>query len=203
MLVKDAGEQATAKAGPELADPQQTQQNAPKWKLQILADEELRFTSLKNLKVGHAWVRLLDPHQQVQSWGFWPKTPISLKWYAPWKVADSVPGMVRHPDDTHSPNAVHTYDIDQAAAEKMQNSAAERVASPGSYNLFHRNCVNFAIDMCRAAGVSAPSFSTLTIANPNALHDGIEKMNAKKGEDAMEHKLPPPKVVTGDAPQGA
>jgi hypothetical protein len=186
VLAKDGGGEKTT------AEPQQ-QNEGGKWKFQILADAELKLSSLKNLKVGHAWVRLLDPAAQVHSWGFWPKEPI--KTFPPWKPFESTAGFVRTPDDTHSPNAVHTFDIEAPAAQKLQKSAAERVANPGSYNLFTRNCVNFAIDMCGEAGVAAPSFSTLKVANPNALRDGIAQMNAKKGEDAMEHKLPPPKIA--------
>ena len=190
MLLKEGGGSEKATAEPQKADA------GGKWKFQILADAELRLSSLKNLKVGHAWVRLLDPASTVHSWGFWPKDPI--KTFPPWKPFQDTPGFVRTPDDTHSPNAQHTYELEAPAAEKMQKTAAEREKNPGNYNLFTRNCVHFAIDMCNAAGVAAPSFSTLKVANPNALHDGIEKLNAKKGQDAMEHKLPPPKIATGE-----
>jgi hypothetical protein len=70
------------------------------------------------------------------------------------------------------------------------------------YNLFSRNCVHFAHDMCGAAGVNAPSLSTLGIANPNALQAGIEAMNKSQGEDAMERPLPDSKFGGGAARPG-
>ncbi len=170
-----------------------------KFKFQILTDEQAHFTDISyytGLKVGHAWVRMITPEQSVTSWGFWPADGHKVNPLMPWK---SIAGQVRSPDDTHSPTGMHTYEIDAEAAQRMETAAARRAASPGEYNLFHRNCVNFAHDMCDAAGVSAPSLSTLGIANPNALQAGIEKLNQQKGEDAMERPLPDSKFATPNA----
>jgi hypothetical protein len=179
---KEAGaehQQAEEKQVPQQthADPAHGQ----KYKFQVLVDGDVH---LQSLKVGHAWVRLIAPDNHVQSWGFWPKDNLNI-----FTALLNHPGQVRSPDITHSPTALDEHEIDGAAAERMQKAAADRKAAPGDYNLLHRNCVHFSSDMCAAAGVSIPGFSTLGIANPSKLADSIEKANAAQGHDAMDRPV--------------
>lgn len=163
-----------------------------KWKFQILGDKEADFTDRAFFKgaIGHAWIRLLDPEGGYDSWGYWPDIEGGHR-VDPRQPYKSVPGKVRHPDEAHSPTAMHTYEVDQAAAESVNKAAKAKADAPGMYNLFTYNCTSFAADMAKVAGVPVPSHSTLGIANPNALVAGISEMNKKQGEDAMERPLPP------------
>src|SRR5581483_504585 len=128
---------------------------APKSQLQLLAD---------------AWVRLVSGDQQT-SWGFWPVGKFSLD-------LRSLPGEVHSPDDAHSPTAMHTYELDAAAAEKAHEKAEEIKKSPPDYNLFNHNCVWFATTVAQAAGITPPNFrGLLGIANPNAMASALTQLN--------------------------
>ena len=180
------GKKDTAPDADTLAKP------AAKFKFQLLADKEADFLDrsfIRDFRIGHAWIRLLDPEGSYNSWGYWPDIAggHAVNPMQPWK---SVPGKVRSPDDSHSPTAMHTYEVDHAAAERVQKAAAHKMASPGQYNLLTYNCVDFAAEMAHAAGVSAPSHATLGIANPNALFAGLTALNKHEGKDGMEHALP-------------
>lgn len=164
----------------------------PSYRFQILADREARWTEsryFQDFAIGHSWVRLIDPANAVDSWGYWPDLEggHGVDTSAPWK---SVPGRCRHPDTSHTPNAILSYDIDEKAAEKVVEYGNNKVASPGMYNLFTYNCTTFACEMAEQAGVPVPSASTLGIKNPNDLYAGIAKLNKKKGLDAMGN-VPP------------
>ncbi|HTM20933.1 MAG TPA: hypothetical protein VL172_10505 [Kofleriaceae bacterium] len=165
---------------------------AGKFKFQMLADREARWNESrfwKEFRIGHSWIRLIDPAGAVDSWGYWPDLwgghAVDPK--HPWK---SVPGKVLHPDTEHAPNAIKTYEIDAKQAGKLTKAANDKEASPGSYNLFTYNCTTFVQDMARHAGVPVPSASTLGVANPNDLFQAIEKLNRNDGLDAMGNALP-------------
>ncbi len=159
------------------------------FKFQLLVDREARWSELEfwsRLAVGHAWIRLIEPTGSYDSWGFWPQDKAQVSLRAPWR---SVPGSVHHPDEAHAPNAIHSYDIDAEAAERLEKEAESKTAAPPMYNLFSYNCVNFALDMAQVAGVAAPSASTLGVANPNDLFADIEKLNADRGLDPMGQRV--------------
>ena len=167
-------------------------QASGKVKFQLLADREATWGEAKYWKefaIGHAWIRLIRADGSVDSWGYWPDiwSGHSVDPQAPWK---SVPGKVLHPDTEHSPNAIQTTEIAGETADKVVKAANAKEASPGSYNLFSYNCTTFAADMAKLAGVPLPSFSTLGIANPNALFAGIEAKNRSRGLTPMETPLP-------------
>ena len=187
---------------PEHEDPQKVVEPKPPeadddagtYRFQILADREARWTEsryFKDFAIGHSWVRLIDPAGSVDSWGYWPDLEggFGVDTSAPWK---SIPGRVRHPDTSHSPNAMLSYDIDAKAAKKVATHGNDKHSSPGMYNLFTYNCTTFACDMAKEAGVPVPSAATLGIKNPNDLYAGIQAMNAANGLDAMGKAPPPP-----------
>ncbi len=175
-----APEEATRPAEP-------TEAVQPKWKLQVLADREARWSESRywrDFAIGHAWIRVIAPEGSYDSWGYWPDlwSGYGVDPKAPWK---SVPGKVLHPDEQHVANAQHTYEIDAEKAQKVTKAANAKESSPGMYNLFSYNCTTFAIEMARAAGVSPPSGTLVGIANPNSIYQGIVKMNANQGLDPM------------------
>jgi hypothetical protein len=158
-----------------------------KYTFQIRVDDTFK---LGDLKVGHAWVAMVSPDQKVQSWGFWGQAKIT-----PLNAFKWVPGVVHSPDIAHAPTAIHTYEIDGAPAQNMLKAVQQREASPGQYQLFQRNCVNFVVDMCHAAGIEPPGFSNLGVANPEQLGRSITKLNASEGENALGDRVaaaPPP-----------
>lgn len=167
-----------------------------KWKFVICADKESTPMEMisdaragRGVRTGHSWIQLYNPMGQKDSWGFWPDIwgGHAVDVSAPWK---SVQGKVLHPDEEHSANAQHTYEISQEQAQKVQKAANAKEAGPPNYNLFTYNCTHFAAEMGKVAGVSVPSFSNLGIANPAALFNGIKAMNKKEGKDEMENALP-------------
>jgi hypothetical protein len=167
---------------------------AAKYRFQMLADRSAKWSESrywKELAIGHAWIRLLAPSGDADSWGYWPDLwgghAVDPK--APWK---SVPGKVLHPDNEHAPNAIKTYEVDRKAADKVTKAANAKESSPGSYNLFSYNCTTFVCEMAKVAGVPVPSASTLGIKNPNDLFSDIQELNAKDGLDPMENKIQKP-----------
>lgn len=175
-----AAKEATEPAGPEA-------EAKPKWKFQVLADREARWSESRywrDFAIGHAWIRLIAPEGDYDSWGYWPDlwSGHGVDPKAPWK---SVPGKVLHPDEQHVPNAQHTYEIEAEKAQQVTDAANAKESSPGMYNLFSYNCTTFAIEMARTAGVSPPSGTLAGIANPNSIYQGIVKLNANQGLDAM------------------
>ena len=176
---------------------EQPPQHQEKVKFQLLADREATWGQSrywKEFAIGHAWIRMIKPSGATDSWGYWPDLEggHAVDPHAPWK---SVPGRVRHPDTDHSPNAMQTHEIDAEHAAKVEKAANDKEASPGNYNLFSYNCTTFAAQMAKIAGVPVPSFSTLGIANPNALFSGIESDNKQKGLTPMETPLPRDGVI--------
>jgi len=172
---------------PEAAAENAEPQAELKWKFQVLADREARWSESRywrDFAIGHAWIRVIAPEGDYDSWGYWPDlwSGQGVDPRAPWK---SVPGKVLHPDEQHVPNAQHTYEIDAEKAQKVTDAANAKESSPGMYNLFSYNCTTFAIEMARAAGVSPPGGTLLGIANPNSIYQGIARMNADQGLDAM------------------
>lgn len=158
-----------------------------KVKFQILADAGAYYAGIPaTANVGHAWIRVLDQEAGNPSYGFYPagKMPQDLR--------TSVKGAVHSPDVSHSPTAIHTYEVSPEQAQAVTRAAEAERASPRNYNLFSHNCVHFATEMAGVAGVSAPSFQgVLGIANPSALASGITAMNKGEGKDAMGNDLPP------------
>lgn len=190
--------QAQPQAKAADASPAGAQADRPKPKFVMLVDDKTtigaeaqRIRGGHGLTAGHAWCGLEENGQRT-TWGYWG---VGFSFKEPWK---SCPAEVRSPDTAHAPTAEHHYDIDVGAGERVKQHAAQVKASPGSYNLFRHNCVNFAVDMARAAGVAPPSFSTLGVANPDKLADNIRKMNAAQGEDGMER----PVATAGNPPPG-
>ena len=185
-----AGAESGGKAGGEQtqAGPEAKQQQPKKQQFQILADSGAYFAGIPaTLEVGHAWIRVVDDNG-ARSWGLWPvgKFPIDAAF-------KSVPGEVKSPDDSHSPTAMHTYEVEQAQAEKVVAAAEEQRKSPPDYNLFTHNCVHFCAEMAAQAGVSPPSFKGLLgIANPASLASGIAQLNKKEGENALGQPIAPP-----------
>jgi hypothetical protein len=170
------------------AQPEAKVQEKPKYKLQILADHEARWSESehwKNVQVGHAWVRLVNPIGLAESWGYWPAEEVPVS--APWA---SVRGEVRHPDHAHMPagqsltDVDHaSFEIDQAAADRLMKAASNRVTDPGMYNLLNHNCASFAAEMAKAAGVDVPQSLLANIANPSVLYSSLAQTEAGKVDE--------------------
>jgi hypothetical protein len=174
------------------AKPEAKVEEKPKYKFQILADHQARWDESeqwKSVQVGHAWVRLVNPIGLAESWGYWPAEEVPVS--APWA---SVRGEVRNPDNEHMPagqslsDVEHaSFEIDQAAANRVMKAATNRVTDPGMYNLLNHNCADFAAEMAKAAGVDVPISLLSNIANPNVLYSSLAQLEAGK---AAEKKAP-------------
>lgn len=164
----------------------------PKYRFQILADRDARWSESeewKDIEVGHAWVRLIDPVGAVDSWGFWPAESVPIS--APWT---SVHGEIKHPDEGHQAHgkAPHeleqvTHEIDQTSAQRVLRTAHARETEPGMYNLFNYNCASFAEEMAKAAGVPVPTDTLATIANPSVLYASLAQRGPERGAEAKAH----------------
>ena len=158
---------------------------ATDWKLVLSVDREQKgLGRLISGDVGHTWVKLMNNAGTKFSYGFWPQT--GFKSFAPFL---SVDGCVHHPDTAHEPpNATEYSDIDYKLTHQNYLNGilfAQSVCeAPPSYNLFTYNCTTFAINVAKAAGVSPPSSTTMAIDNPNALFEGIEEEQAKRGAES-------------------
>jgi hypothetical protein len=160
----------------------------PKFHFQILADHRARWSESehwKNVEVGHAWVRLINPIGLAESWGYWPAEEVPVA--SPWT---SVRGEVRHPDEERMPagqtisDLEHAiFEIDQAAADRVLKAANNRVTDPGQYNLLNHNCADFAQEMARAAGVDVPASILASIANPSVLYASLAELQAAKAAE--------------------
>jgi hypothetical protein len=167
------------------AKPEAKVEEKPKYQFQILADHQARWEQSehwKTVQVGHAWVRLVNPIGLAESWGYWPAEEVPVS--APWA---SVRGEVRNPDNEHMPagqslaDVKHaSFEIDQAAADRVTKAATNRVTDPGVYNLLNHNCADFAVEMAKAAGVDVPMSLLSNIANPNMLYSSLAQIEAGK-----------------------
>ncbi len=125
--------------------------------------------------------------------GFWPKmfssyNEILDKWemlpddervgYKTNPFASYVPGQVVHPDTLHKPRATQRYDINEKEAIKVMNYA--NLKKHAKYSVYFYNCTTFAKEAVEVAGKTPPSSTTLGIAYPNALYDGIVANQKKK-----------------------
>lgn len=170
------------------AQPEAKVEEKPKFKFQILADHQARWSESehwKNVQVGHAWVRLVNPVGLAESWGYWPAEEVPVS--APWA---SVRGEVRNPDNEHMPPGQSmadidhaNFEIDQAAANRVMKAASTRVTDPGQYNLLNHNCADFAVEMAKAAGVDVPASLLAKIANPNVLYSSLAQLEAGKAAE--------------------
>lgn len=184
-LEKKAEKKAEAKTE---AEPEAKAEEKPKYKFQILADRQARWEQSeqwKNVPVGHAWVRLVNPIGLAESWGYWPAEEVPVS--APWA---SVRGEVRNPDNEHMPagqslsDIEHaSFEIDQAAADRVVKAASNRVTDPGAYNLLDHNCADFAVEMAKAAGVDVPVSLLSNIANPSVLYASLAQLDAAKSTE--------------------
>jgi hypothetical protein len=170
------------------AKPETKAEEKPKYKFQILADHQARWEESeqwKTVQVGHAWVRLVNPIGLAESWGYWPAEEVPVS--APWA---SVRGEVRNPDNELMPagqslsDVEHaSFEIDQAAADRVMKAATNRVTDPGMYNLLNHNCADFAVEMAKAAGVDVPVSLLSNIANPNVLYSSLAELEAGKAAE--------------------
>lgn len=146
------------------------------WELKLGVDREgTGISRLFTGDVGHTWVKLRNPAGDNYSFGFYPQIGYSGK--KPWQAVD---GCVHHPDKRHEPpNATEYKDYSYVLTEmnflKGLAHAQSKCSSKPNYKFFSYNCTTFAIDVAKAAGVSPPSSTTLSVHNPNALYAGIEK----------------------------
>jgi hypothetical protein len=167
------------------AKPEAKAEEKPKYQFQILADHQARWDDSeqwKTVQVGHAWIRLVNPIGLAESWGYWPAEEVPVS--APWA---SVRGQVRHPDNEHMPAGQSlsdldhaSFEIDQAAANRVMKAASNRVTDPGMYNLLNHNCADFAAEMARAAGVDVPMSLLTNIANPSVLYSSLAQLESGK-----------------------
>lgn len=163
--------------------------------LTIAADKEADYLDdayVDDAAVGHSWIMIKMPSGLEDSYGFWPANLGSGGGFdasQPWK---DVAGEVRHPDTTHTPNAMYTVNIDTTQLAEGQKYAVEKASA--NYNLLWYNCTTFARNFFeKASGMSAPSAGML-IEDPNALYASIEALNGAKGLDAKGNKKPSKKT---------
>jgi hypothetical protein len=160
----------------------------PKFHFQVLADHTARWEQSehwKNVPVGHAWVRLVNPIGLADSWGFWPGEEVPVA--APWT---SVRGEVRTPDEEHTPAGQTistldkaTFEIDEAAAQRVAKVASNKTSDPGQYNLLNYNCADFALELAKAAGVDVPMEVLANIANPSTLYANLAQLERARAAD--------------------
>lgn len=175
------------------AKPETKAEEKPKYKFQILTDHQARWEQSeqwKTVQVGHAWVRLVNPIGLAESWGYWPAEEVPVS--APWA---SVRGEVRNPDNELMPAGQSlsdidhaSFEIDQAAADRVMKAATNRVTDPGMYNLLNHNCADFAVEMAKAAGVDVPMSLLSNIANPNVLYSSLAQLEAGKAAEEKKSK---------------
>lgn len=146
------------------------------WFLTIAVDrEEEGLGRLKSGNVGHTWVKFEDSNRETWSFGHWPRDGFNAK-----RPFANIPGCIHHPDVSHEPpNAVEFRAIQYALSKEAYGRALAFAQSecqrPPTYNLFKANCTSFATATARVAGVTPPASTTLTVPNPNALFEGMEK----------------------------
>lgn len=143
------------------------------------------FTSdfWEGLNVGHAWVDIVRPDGQPDSWGFTAADVQNFPVKTPWK---DVEGLVLHPDGSSGASAQLPEPVDEEQLEKGEKWAASKQGA--KYNLFGLNCAQFASSMFEeTTGKSAPSglFGAL-IANPNSLSDAVNKKLEKDADKESE-----------------
>lgn len=170
------------------AKPEAKAEEKPKYQFQILADHQARWDESeqwKTVQIGHAWIRLVNPIGLAESWGYWPAEEVPVS--APWA---SVRGQVRHPDNERMPAGQSlsdldhaSFEIDQAAANRVMKAASNRVTDPGMYNLLNHNCADFAVEMARAAGVDVPMSLLTNIANPSVLYSSLAQLESGKASE--------------------
>lgn len=151
-------------------------------KVTIAADVESEFLSkeYREGNVGHAWIKIQEPGQNEDSYGFWPANLGAGGGFDPSQPWKSVAGEVRHPDVSHTPVQEMSEMTDAAGLAEGIKYAGENAST--NYNLLTYNCTTFARKFFKkATGVSAPSAGFIGLAeNPNWLAEGIEKKNKKK-----------------------
>lgn len=151
-------------------------------KVTIAADTESEFLSKEYREgaVGHAWIKIQEPGQNEDSYGFWPANLGAGGGFDPSQPWKSVAGEVRHPDTSHKPKQEMSEMTDAAGLAEGIKYAGDNAST--NYNLLTYNCTSFARQFFKkATGVSAPSAGFIGLAeNPNWLADGIEKRNKKK-----------------------
>lgn len=164
------------------------EEEKPKFHFQVLADHTARWEESehwKNVPVGHAWVRLINPIGLSDSWGFWPAEEVPVS--APWT---SVRGEVKTPDEERMPagNTLDTlekatFEIDEAAAQRVAKLASNKLSDPGQYNLLNYNCADFALEMAKAAGVDVPMDVLANVANPNTLYANLAQLEKARAAE--------------------
>jgi len=148
------------------------------------------FDFWSTVHFGHAWIDVVTPDGQKDSWGYTASNPSTFPRFQPWR---SVAGEVLHPDGSVGPTGTLVREVDEDQLKKAEDWGN---AQGNTYNLFGMNghsCASFAKGFFEeATGEKAPTglFGAL-IASPSDLSEAMNREAAKElGQD--------PEAVKGD-----
>ncbi len=123
-------------------------------------------------KVGHSWLKLVDPSGSYWYYGFWPQEGFDAS-----SPFDDVAGCVWTDEDQggHEPSSQLEFTLTEEQFIAARDLAQATCTDRPDYNLFGLQCTEFVYRVMEAAGVGPAGGFGLIIESPNALDAMLEE----------------------------
>ncbi len=127
---------------------------------------------MKTTKVGHSWLKLVDPTGNYWVYGFWPQ-----EGFDPDSPFADVAGCVWTTESQggHTPTAQQEFILTETEFLAARDFAQQTCANRPAYNLFGLQCTEFVGRVLAAAGRGPLGGFGLFIESPNALDAMLEE----------------------------